>query len=84
MYIFVDISLIDRYISEKPKGRANKSKERAKRRVGMARSKKEGMGGPPPPPKRGQFGSYDLDPVSEYNIYKMLIIFGRMQLFSVL
>ena len=30
------------YISEKPKGRANKSKERAKRRVGRARSKKEG------------------------------------------
>ena len=34
--------VLDRYISEKPKGRANKSKERAKRRVGRARSKKEG------------------------------------------
>ena len=34
--------VLDRYISEKPKGRANKSKERAKRRVGSARSKKEG------------------------------------------
>ena len=51
MYIFVDISLLNRYISEKPKGRENKSKERAKRRVGRARSKKEGI--PPPPPKKG-------------------------------
>ena len=33
------------YISEKTKGRANKSEERAKRRVGRARSKNEGMGG---------------------------------------
>ena len=47
--------VLNRFISEKPKGRANKSKERAKRRVG---SKKEGMGAPPPPPQRGQFGSY--------------------------
>ena len=52
MYIFVDLSLLDRYISEEPKGKANKSKEWAKRRVGRARSKKEGMGGPPPPKKR--------------------------------
>ena len=35
-YIFVNLSLLNRYISEKPKGRANKSKERAKRRVGKA------------------------------------------------
>ena len=34
--------VLDRYISEKPKERANKSKEKAKRRVGRARSKKEG------------------------------------------
>ena len=34
--------MLNKYISEKPKGRANKSKERAKRRVGRARSKKEG------------------------------------------
>ena len=38
--------MLNRYISEKPKGRANKSKESAKRRVGRAG------------PKRGQFGSY--------------------------
>ena len=46
-------TVLDRYNSEKPKGRASKSKERAKRRVGRARSKKEGMGAPPPPPKEG-------------------------------
>ena len=32
--------MLNRYISEKPKGRANKSKERAKKRVVRARSKK--------------------------------------------
>ena len=49
--------VLNSYISEKPKGRANKSKERAKRRVGRARSKKEGKrraweGALPPPKKR--------------------------------
>ena len=42
-----------RYISEKPKERANNSKERAKRRVGRARSKKEAWEGALPPQKEG-------------------------------
>ena len=36
--------MLNRYNSEKPKGRASKSKEGAKGRVGRARSKKEAMG----------------------------------------
>ena len=35
-------TVLNRYISENPKGRANKSKEREKRRVGRAPSQKEG------------------------------------------
>ena len=53
--------MFNRYNSEKPKERASKSKEWAKRRVGRARSKKEGKkrawegapSPPPPPPKEG-------------------------------
>ena len=58
-------TVLDRYNSEKPKGRASKSKERAKRRVGRARSKKEGKRRawetpppPPPPPKEGSSAAY--------------------------
>ena len=56
--------MLNRYISEKPKGRANKSKERTK----------EGWEGnprptPPLPPKRGQFGSYYYETIAR-SLYK--------------
>ena len=61
--------MLNRYISEKPKERANKSMERAKRKVGRARSKNEGKRRawePPPPPPPKKEGSSAAMSVAEF------------------